>query len=238
MNQKNRVGNAMRLWRKKHWPPKKLRQYKEGLELYWGYQDEVFEYWETLAAVTGPADHIAELGGYKPRWLGMPKFEFGVLRLNLVQTWGKTSRRFTSLAKLMERCGSFDEQEQQAILTALANNPDHILVAHQAIPDIRAFIFTARDRKPKRVRFKKNGLVIAVDKAAEEGFLIQDHIEQIRTQRKDAYSTPIAKNEKWAVYVLPASVVKTRPRKGRRDQALAVLEDEHNKQGDQEDSPV
>lgn len=206
----------MARWRKDNWPPKRLRQH-ENLPLYFGKHEDVFAFYETLAAMTGMADHIAELGGYKPRWLRRPKVEFGVRRVNLVSTTGKTSRRFTSLSKLIEKCGPFNEEQQQAILAALCN-PNHVIVAHKAIQDIRAYIFTDRNREPKRERFMKNGLVLAV----EEGCLIQDHSRQFRTQRKDSYSNPIAENEEWTVFVKPESEVQGRKRKEGSKQSSVI----------------
>lgn len=212
----------MARWREENWPPKRLRQY-ENLPLYFGNFEEVFAFYETLAGMTGMADHIAELGGYKPRWLRRPKVEFGVRRVNLVSTTGKTSRRFTSVAKLMEKCGPFNEDQKQTILDAL-RNPEHVIVAHKAIQDIRAYIFTDRNREPKRERFMKNGLVLAV----EEGFLIQDHSRQFRTQRKDSYSNPIAENEDWMVYVKPEDEVLRRKRKDGSQPSIRMPNSAHD----------
>lgn len=200
----NKAGAAMRLWREQNWPPKAFRQF-QNLPIYYGSYDEVFAFQEKLAAATGLVlDHIADMGGYKPRWLRVPKVEFGVTRLNLVSTTGKASRRFDSVPKLLDKCGPFDGADVQAMTLELENMPGHVLVAHKAIQDTRVYIFTERDRAPKRERFMQDGLVLAV----VEGFFIQDHSRQFRTTRKDAYSSPIAKNEEWTVYMGEATVKK------------------------------
>lgn len=191
-------------WKEDHWPPTFLRQF-QSLPIYYGNYDEVFAYREKLFTATGlVSDHIADKDGYIPRWLEMPKFEFGVQRLNLVSVMGKASLRFSAVDKLMEKCGLFDSAAQLAMARGLIDNPDHFLVAHRPIQDMRAYMFTNRDHEPKRERFMRHGLVLAV----EEGFTIQDHTRQFQNKRSDAYSDPIAKNATWAVYVKPARIKK------------------------------
>jgi hypothetical protein len=186
-------------WRAAHWPPAQLTQYS-NLPIYYGSYEQVFQFHAGLAAVLSiVGDQVVNQGGHKPRWLRIPKIEFGVRRLNLVATTGHASRRFTSTRKLQDRCGLFEPDQVAAMEDALVENPEHALVAHQVIQDTRVYLFTSHDRAPRRVRFMQTGLVLAV----EEGFVVQDHSRAHRTQRNDAYSDPIAVNDEWTVYLRP-----------------------------------
>jgi len=67
-------------------------------------------------------------------------------------------------------------------------------VAHKPFVDMRAYVFTRDETRPKRFRFHASGLVLAPAEAQE--IVVQDHRETIRSKRSDAFSGPMAQSSR------------------------------------------
>lgn len=187
-------------WKLAHWPPKGMKRCGE-LPIYIGDHEAVTAFalslGEVVAAVSG---HIFdECRGKTPRWMAIPKVVFGVERLNLVKAPAKASRRFTDVAELVKRCGSFSDDDKEKLESWLQRNPQGQLVTHKPFVDMRAYVFTQGESRPRRVRFYESGLVLA--RVAARDVVVQDHRETLRAKRSDALGAPIAQSSRgWEVY--------------------------------------
>ncbi|AYK20498.1 hypothetical protein [Aeromonas veronii] len=142
---------------------------------------------EVMAAVS---DHIFdECRGKTPRWMAVPKVVFGVERLNLAKAPAKASRRFTELSDLVKRCGSFSDEDKRKLEDWFQRNPQGELVAHKPFVDMRAYVFTRGEARPKRLRFYESGLVLA----PAEGWGLSCRI----TARRSARSGVMLSQRQW-----------------------------------------
>lgn len=189
-------------WRASCWPPKGTRQFGE-LPIWVGDHEAVAAFAQILGNVmAATSDHIFDVcGGRTPRWMAVPKIIFGVLRLNLVKSYAKASKRFQAdeLAKLVKKCGSFDSTDFTKLEEWFQSHPTGELVAHKPFIDLRAYVFIKNDKKPKRMRFYESGLVVAPPDSHE--ILIQDHTHTIRSKRSDAFASAIARSSRgWDIF--------------------------------------
>ncbi len=187
-------------WKLAHWPPKGMKRCGE-LPIYIGDHEPVTAFALSLGEVMATvSDHIfGECRGKTPRWMAVPKVVFGVERLNLAKAPAKASKRFTELSDLEERCGSFSDEDKRKLECWFQDNPQGELVAHKPFVDMRAYVFTRGEVRPKRLRFFESGLVLAPADGLE--IVVQDHRETIRSKRSDAFSEPIAVSSRgWDVF--------------------------------------
>lgn len=195
-----RPGDRILQWKLTHWPPKGMRQCGE-LPIYIGDHGSVTAFslslGEVMAAVS---DHIFGAGrGKTPRWMAVPKVVFDVERMNLTKAAAKESRRFTELSDLETRCGNFSDEARRKLQGWFQSNPQGELVAHKPFVDMRAYVFTRSEARPKRLRFYESGLVLAPAEGRE--IVVQDHRETIRSKRSDALSEPLAVSSRgWDVF--------------------------------------
>ena len=175
-----------------------MRQIAE-LPIYVGSSEQVERFVQPLAeALLVAADHIYDhCGGKTPRWMRVPKICADVVRLNIVTATAKASKRFEDMAQLTAVCGDVDEAEARALRDWLDTDDEAELVAHKPFIDLRAYVFSAKDEEPQRIRFYESGLVIA----AAEDFIVQDQRNVVRKQRSDMLREPLARTAKgWDVF--------------------------------------
>lgn len=193
-------GDRLLNWKLAHWPPKGMKKCGE-LPIYIGDHEAVTAFALSLGEVMAVvSDHIFdECRGKTPRWMAVPKVVFGVERLNLAKAPAKASRRFTELSDLVKRCGSFSDEDKRKLEDWFQRNPQGELVAHKPFVDMRAYVFTRGEARPKRLRFYESGLVLAPAEGLE--LIVQDHRGTIRSKRSDAFSAPMARSSRgWDVF--------------------------------------
>jgi hypothetical protein len=184
-------------WRRDHWPPNPalgFYQYSD-LPLYIAPHQVVKTFAERLAELLqGLAPHIYELEhGRLPRWMAIPKVSFHVGRINILQTEGKTSRRYGTLDDLFRKLKPiFDDTTRTELYEWEATHPECTWVAHLPLTDIRAYVFHSEDTPPKRVRFMESGLIVGTQGCLPEALPLQDHRHVLRRKRQDGYGMPLA----------------------------------------------
>lgn len=205
-------------FRHDHWPPEHLHQIRD-LPIYRGTPDEIAHYhalWQPFferAYAFYPEAQLAVDALPLPSTLGLPLFVDQVERLHLARTYAKESKSFGSVGALIDRCGSYSDDQQAAMHAWFDAHPDGMLVAHRAFIDLRAYVFrlnplTQAHLLPERVRFYRTGLVLTTT----AHFEILDSREKPRKQRSDAYRDPLGSNSTWTVF-------------GRESQFIPLIDD-------------
>nr|QOQ33435.1 hypothetical protein [Pseudomonas syringae pv. actinidiae] len=189
-------------WRAVNWPPKGMRKLG-GLPIYIGEHEAVSALSDSLGSVMAKlSEHISDTGNARtPRWMAVPKIEYLVERLNIVETSAKASRRFESVQDIEARCGHLLGDGAEVLQQWFSSSGEGAeVVAHKAFTDLRAYVFCKSETSPKRHRFYESGLIIAPIPDTE--LLIQDNRGIVRSKRSDRLKNPVATSSGgWEIYV-------------------------------------
>jgi len=191
------------LLRQNIWPPQHLANV-EGLPIYYANATEAASYYaqwqgliERAQALFQPFMQDEALDAiHLPSHLNLPLFFFDVDRIRINKTPAKESKTFRGVASLIEKCGTFEPEEIQAMQQWLDREESAVLVAHREFIDLRTYIFQHGQSEYTRTRFYLNGVVLST--AAH--FEIVDARDKPRKQRNDCYKDPIADNQTWKIY--------------------------------------
>jgi len=190
----------LREWRASCWPPKGMRKLGE-LPIYIGDHEAVAALSASLGEVMALlSEHVFSTGRNKaPRWMAIPKIEFLVVRMNIVATAAKASRRFSSITKLEASCGALSVVGAARLREWFDEHRDDQVVAHKPFVDLRAYVFQARSEAPKRHRFYQSGLVVSAPPGQE--LLVQDNRRVVRAKRSDRLVDPLVVSaDGWEIY--------------------------------------
>ncbi|WP_180190263.1 hypothetical protein [Acinetobacter sp. YH01009] len=191
------------------YPPTNLTTI-DGLPIYLGEKLHVEKYLEKwlhlynrAMELSHPFDDPIDLTKtneiHLPVHYNLPVFAKNVTRMIINKTLAKESITFRSSAALFEKCGSFKDEEIQSIYDYFEEDEDNVLVGHRPYNDIRAYIFYAGDNDRHRTRFYNSGLIIGFP-AGWKTIEILDNRNNVRKQRSDAYTNPIANNNTWNIF--------------------------------------
>lgn len=187
------------------WPPHDLAVV-EGLPIYYGNPDQVAAYyahWEALTArakdlyqpfIADEDEQTDEV--HLPSHLNLPLFFFHVDRIRINKTPAKESKSFRSILSLLNKCGAFELDQQEAMAQWLLEDENAVLVAHREFIDLRTYVFQFGQSEYTRTRFYLNGIVLSVEK----DFQLVDAREKPRKRRSDSYQDAIADNGTWKVF--------------------------------------
>lgn len=187
------------------WPPQNLAVV-EGLPIYYGTPDQVEAYYAPWQALTERAKDLYqpiiedEIDPFEevhlPSHLNLPLFFFHVDRIRINKTRAKESKSFRSILSLLDKCGAFELDQQEAMKQWLIDDERAVLVAHREFIDLRTYVFQFGQSEYTRTRFYLNGIVLSV----EPDFQLIDAREKPRKQRSDSYQDALADNGTWKVF--------------------------------------
>ena len=188
------------------WPPQDLA-HVEGLPIYYGTPELVADYyrqWQNLIEraqdlfepfMAAPEEQAID-AIHLPSHLNLPLFYFHVDRIRINKTRAKESKSFRGVARLLEKCGQFEQAEVFAMQEWLQSDDSAVLVAHREFIDLRTYVFQHGQSEYTRTRFYVNGIILSV----EPHFKLVDARDKPRKQRSDSYSDPLADNNTWKVF--------------------------------------
>jgi len=189
-------------WRAANWPPKGMRKLG-ALPIYIGEHEAVSALSDSLGSLMAKlTEHISDTGNARtPRWMAVPKIEYLVERLNIVETPAKASRRFECVRDIEARCGPLLNDGAEVLKQWFSSSGEGAeVVGHKAFVDLRAYVFCKSEASPKRHRFYQSGLIVAP--APDGEVLIQDNRAIVRSKRSDRLKNPIATSSGgWEIYV-------------------------------------
>ncbi len=187
------------------WPPQQLA-HVEDLPIYYASAEVVNAYYQQWQALIERAQilfqpFMAEENEqldaiHLPSHLNLPLFYSHVDRIRINKTRAKESKSFRGVARLLEKCGAFDQMQIFAMQDWLASDDSAVLVAHREFIDLRTYVFQHGQSEYTRTRFYVNGIILSV----EAHFQLIDARDKPRKQRNDSYSDPIADNGTWRIF--------------------------------------
>ena len=187
------------------WPPQDLAVV-EGLPIYYGSPQQVEQYYAQWKDLIERAQDlyqpfISEEGEiteqtHLPSHLNLPLFFFNVDRIRINKTRAKESKSFRSLLSLLDKCGTFELDQQEAMKKWLHDDENAVLVAHREFIDLRTYVFQFGQSEYTRTRFYLNGIVLST----EPHFKLIDAREKPRKQRSDSYQDALADNGTWKIF--------------------------------------
>lgn len=191
------------LLRQQVWPPEHLHAV-EGLPIYYAEQKEVERYYQQWQNLIERAQHLCQPfmedevmdAIHLPSHLNLPLFYFQVDRIRINKTRAKESKTFRGVSSLLDKCGQFEDEQQQAMNAWIDSDDTAALVAHREFIDLRTYVFQHGSPEYTRTRFYMNGIVLGV----EPHFQLIDAREKPRKQRSDSYSDPLADNGTWKIF--------------------------------------
>ncbi|WP_139826206.1 hypothetical protein [Derxia lacustris] len=199
-------------WRAKWWDPGPpgLARLVDDLPIFHGSDAAVRDWTESLIALCGSIEaHINDrCRGRVPRWMRLPKVLFGVQSVTLVRSEAKDSSTFFSATELADSIKTpLAPADHDLLREWLAAHRDGRLVMHRPFTDLAAFVYTAFEPRPRRVRFYEGGLVLAKAVGCER-LVLDDHRGVLRKPRSNRYQHPLLVLGTTRIYGIDAAPAK------------------------------